>query len=349
MTLLTPRRVPPVETPNSNTNTALSIYTSTGFGTLTADDYVDAARKLGADIIVGAGDVVVPGRNINGTATLNVGVKRRQKMGDRTQAWMKKHLEGDSMGAVFAPILPIEPALQNEYLEWLADEAITIDSLKGLAFYDPDRVLDVPATSAMQSLCRLSLDEARNPSEIIRRVQLGMDLCVVPFINIMSDAGIALDFSFPPPSPMEELQVTSSTSPQPLGFHLSHASNTTSVLPLSQGCICYTCTNHHRAYLHHLLAANEMLSWLLLQIHNHAVLQRFFASLRQSIARDTLDSDAAAFHRFYESELPRGAIGDGPRLRGYMYRSEGPGERKRNRPAWGLLGGAEDAVAEVES
>jgi queuine tRNA-ribosyltransferase len=64
-----------------------------------------------------------------------------------------------------------------------------------------------------------------------------------------------------------------------------------------------------------------MLGWALIQIHNHAILSGFFAGIRASIEADTFDADVAAFERYYESALPE-KTGQGPRVRGYQFRSE---------------------------
>lgn len=53
--------------------------------------------------------------------------------------------------------------------------------------------------------------------------------------------------------------------------------------PLSEGCGCYTCKNHTRAYLHHLVRENEMLAWSLLSIHNIAMLHQLCEDIRGEI------------------------------------------------------------------
>lgn len=55
-----------------------------------------------------------------------------------------------------------------------------------------------------------------------------------------------------------------------------------------------------------------MLAWVLLQIHNHHVVDQFFAGIRTSIEKGTFEDDKVAFDRFYEPELPS-AKGVGPR------------------------------------
>ncbi|KAL6097819.1 qtrt2 [Pungitius sinensis] len=59
--------------------------------------------------------------------------------------------------------------------------------------------------------------------------------------------------------------------------------------PLVEGCGCYCCVNHQRAYLHHLLVTNELLARVLLMIHNTAHYQAFFRALREALANDKLD------------------------------------------------------------
>lgn len=59
--------------------------------------------------------------------------------------------------------------------------------------------------------------------------------------------------------------------------------------PLVEGCGCYCCVNHQRAYLHHLLVTNELLAGVLLMIHNTAHYHAFFRALREALANDKLD------------------------------------------------------------
>ena len=58
--------------------------------------------------------------------------------------------------------------------------------------------------------------------------------------------------------------------------------------PLVPGCTCYTCRNHNRAYVHHLLNVHEMLGPTLLQVHNTHHYLRLFARVRDAVAEDTL-------------------------------------------------------------
>ncbi|XP_062336190.1 queuine tRNA-ribosyltransferase accessory subunit 2 isoform X2 [Osmerus eperlanus] len=60
--------------------------------------------------------------------------------------------------------------------------------------------------------------------------------------------------------------------------------------PLVEGCGCYCCRNHQRAYLHHLLVTNELLAGVLLMLHNTAHYCSFFSALRGALASGQLDA-----------------------------------------------------------
>lgn len=60
--------------------------------------------------------------------------------------------------------------------------------------------------------------------------------------------------------------------------------------PISEACTCYTCQNHSRAYLRHLIQAREMLAGTLLSIHNIHTLLELARKLRQAILDGQFDS-----------------------------------------------------------
>jgi queuine tRNA-ribosyltransferase subunit QTRTD1 len=54
------------------------------------------------------------------------------------------------------------------------------------------------------------------------------------------------------------------------------------------GCGCFTCANHSRAYIHHLLHVHEMLAEVLLEVHNTHHWQLYFAAIRAAIQEQRL-------------------------------------------------------------
>ena len=71
--------------------------------------------------------------------------------------------------------------------------------------------------------------------------------------------------------------------------------------PLDAECGCATCTEYSRAYLHHLVGAQEILAPMLLSLHNLHFYQDLVAGLREAIGEGRLDDFASDFLGAYES------------------------------------------------
>jgi queuine tRNA-ribosyltransferase len=69
-------------------------------------------------------------------------------------------------------------------------------------------------------------------------------------------------------------------------LRLRNACHKRDAAPLESNCLCPTCRNHSRAYLHHLFLAGEMLGPTLLSLHNLAYYSRLMADIRQAIQED---------------------------------------------------------------
>ena len=280
------------------------------------------------------------------------GRSRKEKMSERTKAWVRGLQDGmihhgsggEAVSSLWVPILPFEAEMQREYLDHL--EEAKAGSIQGVVVYDDHSLSAIP--SVLSSLPRMSLTEPRTPHQVLTSVSLGVDLFAIPFITAVSEAGIAFRFSFPI-APVSEKRL-------PLGIDIWATSHATDSSPLQASCDCYTCKAHHRAYIHHLLNAKEMLAWVLLQVHNHHIMDRFFEGVRTSIGNGSFKKDGVDFERAYEAEFPE-FVGQGPRfdlsvfhalfsgigplliyrcrVRGYHDVSTGAGPKKRNKPAWG--------------
>jgi len=62
----------------------------------------------------------------------------------------------------------------------------------------------------------------------------------------------------------------------------------TDFTPIEADCPCYTCKNHTKAYIHHLLRAGELLAHSLITIHNVNFMNRLLAAIRKAIKTGTL-------------------------------------------------------------
>ncbi|KAI1135634.1 tRNA-guanine transglycosylase [Hypoxylon sp. FL0543] len=333
-TVLGARRHPAVIAPMGNGKDYVSIFTSTGFQQLKNKEYYRAIERLQPDVAIPLADLTFGNSQIRNKLP---NPKRQLRMVERTEDWLAELIqlrsaEDKSEAAsppIFAPLLPVSYPMQWEYINRLSQEYL--EHLSGLAIYDADILPDLSGHGSLDFLPRLSMDFITSPHEILRQVRLGVDVFTLPFINAVSDAGIALTFSFPPPSPTDSVL-------QPLGIDMWSQDHQISLKPLVDGCKCYTCTKHHRAYVQHLLNAREMLGWTLLQIHNHHMLNKFFEGIRAALSAEppTFERDIEVFSRTFESELPKGT-GERPRARGYHFKAEG-GQAKINTRAWERYG-----------
>jgi queuine tRNA-ribosyltransferase len=77
--------------------------------------------------------------------------------------------------------------------------------------------------------------------------------------------------------------------------HIKREQYTEDFSPLEEGCDCYTCTHHSRAYVRHLYRQDEATARTLLSIHNIRALVRLSHTCRQAILNGT-------FNDFYHEQ-----------------------------------------------
>ncbi|KAM8730994.1 queuine tRNA-ribosyltransferase accessory subunit 2 isoform 2-T3 [Acanthopagrus schlegelii] len=184
--------------------------------------------------------------------------------------------------------------------------------LDGLQTGSMDHVLRSQLISAVTK--ELPEDKPRllqgvgRPDEVLVCVEAGVDLFESFFPFQVTERGCALCFDFDispdPERAVLELEKERETAgePQqngdlnedqtqmtPFEMNLKDKRYQDDFRPLVEGCGCYCCKNHQRAYLHHLLVTNELLAGVLLMIHNTAHYHGFFGALREALAKDKLD------------------------------------------------------------
>lgn len=79
-------------------------------------------------------------------------------------------------------------------------------------------------------------------------------------------------------------------------INLKNARHKDDPRPLEEGCTCPACTGYSRAYLHHVVKADEIIGSMLLTWHNLHYYQQLMAGLRAAIGVQSLDGFVAGFH-----------------------------------------------------
>lgn len=122
------------------------------------------------------------------------------------------------------------------------------------------------------------------PDDLIEGVVRGIDMfdCVLPTRLARNDAAMTR-----------------------LGrINLRNAALAEDLRPIDPACQCYTCRHFSRAYLRHLVVAEEMLSATLVSIHNLHTLVSLTVDLREAIAAGQTEDFAKEFLMSYRKHRP---------------------------------------------
>ncbi|KAJ2724232.1 hypothetical protein GGI07_002102 [Coemansia sp. Benny D115] len=257
---------------------------------LTPETFAKLVSRLHPDIVIPLADYVE-----EPLPSLTQG-KRISKSVGRSTKWLDEYLAKAAKDgpAVFAPVMGSRSA---ELRKIAAEKLSCAKDIAGYAFNDV--CLDVPFAEKLQlaqgSMQLLDQSKPRYmlgasaPDAAVRAILGGVDLVDSSYPYAVTEQGYASTYTF--------LAADASDGAAVAGARLDlwQESMFNDFGPLVKGCTCFTCRNHHRSYVHHLLMTKEMLSTVLLQIHNMHWYQRFFEDVRGSLARGTLAADAQGF------------------------------------------------------
>ncbi|XP_046389822.1 queuine tRNA-ribosyltransferase accessory subunit 2 [Ischnura elegans] len=146
-----------------------------------------------------------------------------------------------------------------------------------------------------------------SPEAVLHLVEEGIDAFDSSFPFIVTERGAALTFCFKPgeeskgcPSSlgengMNELDSAhlksdndSSLKEYMYEINLENKKYADDFGPLLKDCSCYCCSQHTRAYIHHLITNKELLARVLLMMHNLHHYLEFFKEIRRAIKEDSL-------------------------------------------------------------
>ncbi|XP_037436543.1 queuine tRNA-ribosyltransferase accessory subunit 2-like [Triticum dicoccoides] len=127
------------------------------------------------------------------------------------------------------------------------------------------------------------------PEEVLEGVASGIDLFDSTYIYQLTMGGFAL--IFPVDVVEREMQngVFDSSAGDSAKINLRATTYRKDTSRIVDGCTCFTCQNHTRAYLNHLINVHEMLAQILLEIHNTHHYLRFFRSIQEAIKAGEFD------------------------------------------------------------
>ncbi|ERM99654.1 queuine tRNA-ribosyltransferase accessory subunit 2 isoform X1 [Amborella trichopoda] len=141
-----------------------------------------------------------------------------------------------------------------------------------------------------RQICGLGL-----PEEVLQGVAAGVDLFDSTYIYHLTMGGFALTFALDTEENYAHSSVLGYAGDDHTKINLRATIYRKDLSPIIDNCDCYTCQNHTRAYINHLLNVHEMLAQILLEIHNTHHYLGFFRMIREAIKRDEFESFQKSF------------------------------------------------------
>uniref|UniRef100_A0A2N9J1G6 Queuine tRNA-ribosyltransferase accessory subunit 2 n=1 Tax=Fagus sylvatica TaxID=28930 RepID=A0A2N9J1G6_FAGSY len=217
-----------------------------------------------------------------------VSEKRNRTSVDRTVRWLDDCIAlSPAGGAVFGAIVggsnveerhrcAQEVAKRNVSGYWIGGFGLgeSWDERPALL----NAITDILPEEKPRLICGLGL-----PEEVLQGVASGIDLFDSVYINHLTLGGFALTFPLDGVDVNESYFQLSDIGSDQTKISLRATLYRKDTSPIVEGCSCYTCQNHTKAYINHLLNVHEMLAQTLLEIHNTHHYLGFFCAIREAI------------------------------------------------------------------
>ncbi|XP_059277445.1 uncharacterized protein LOC132031480 [Lycium ferocissimum] len=209
--------------------------------------------------------------------------KRNKASVERTLKWLDECITSSSTdGAVFGSVVggsrveerrscAQEVAKRNVEGFWIGGFGL------GESMEERNSLLSAVTDSLPEEKPRL-ISGLGLPEEVLQGVAAGVDLFDSTYIYHLTLGGFALTF----PTQITN-QPNSNSGNDGTKINLKATMYRKDISPIVDNCECYTCHNHTKAYINHLLNVHEMLAHILLEIHNTHHFLGFFRSIREAI------------------------------------------------------------------
>jgi queuine tRNA-ribosyltransferase len=233
---------------------------------LTPERAVAIQENLGADIIMVLDECAAPDNGAYIVEAL-----------ERTHRWAERCLAAQTRSdqALFGIVQGgVDPELRRQSCEFLVGLDFPGYAIGGLSVGESKAEM-LTTLEVVDPL--LPADKPRylmgvgTPEDLVEGVARGIDIfdCVLP--TRVARHGTALILR---PAQDEARQGQ---------LNMRNAVHAEDKRPIEAGCACYTCTHFSRAYVRHLVKANEILAHQLLSVHNLHVLIHLAREMREAI------------------------------------------------------------------
>jgi queuine tRNA-ribosyltransferase len=245
----------------------------------TPENTIRMQEMLGADIIMVLDECATPyEREYNEQA-----LERTHQWAERALA-IKAREDQALFGIIQGGIFPDLRKRSAEFISSLDFPGVAIGGLSvGETKEEMHDILDVVEPILPRDKPRYLMGVG-SPDDIVEAVWRGVDIfdCVLPTRMARNNAALTRTGR----------------------MNLRNAPYRSDRRPIDQQCSCYTCKNFSRAYVRHLIVAQEMLAATLLSIHNLQTLISLSNDLREAIIAGRLDKFVEEFRAHYQKHRP---------------------------------------------
>ncbi|NXN98064.1 QTRT2 ribosyltransferase, partial [Rhinopomastus cyanomelas] len=296
-----------------STNKTVSLWGASGRMEITASKFMDIQQAVQPDWF----QCISDGDTISG----EVGRKRVKKSVDRSLSFLdaclqllekSPELQGSVMfGAIEGGDILEERLRSARETAKRPVGGFVLDGFQGCAMAKETKLKLIASVTA-----ELPEDKPRiihgmsKPDEVIECIERGVDIFESFFPFQVTERGCALVFSYDFLSDPEatvlnqnrtqDLEKNGAEEDQgeiakadpemtPFEISLKDKRYQDDFGPLLEGCTCYCCQRHTRAYVHHLLITHELLAGVLLMMHNFQHYFSFFSAIRDALRDNKLD------------------------------------------------------------
>lgn len=242
---------------------------------ITPERLVEIQEILGSDIAMVLDDVLLPGATHEQTFE---SMSKTHEWARRCRANHPGHnqlLFGIVQGGLFSD-------LREHSAKYISSLGFDGHAIGGLAIGEP---LDMMFKIIGSTIRHLPDDKPRylmgvgSPTDIVKAIGEGVDMFDSTFPTRNARHGTLFSFTGP--------------------IRICNERYKKDFSPIEEGCGCYTCSHHTRAFVHHLLRNNEPTGKRLATVHNLAFMRRLMEECREAIEQSRFkafrDSFLAAF------------------------------------------------------
>ncbi len=249
---------------------------------LTPELAMDIQRKLGPDLVV----------MLDECTPFHVEKKYTELSMHRSHRWEVRSLKAfaqnhDGKQATYGIVQGgIYEDLRKQSIDFVNNNPFFAHAIGGSLGSSKEQMYDIVSFTAPQ-LCPsrpIHLLGIGGVRDIFHGVTCGIDTfdCVHP-TRLARHGGALVPY-------FVKIQDHDDSQRQQEHINLRNSRYKDSTQPIDSTCLCHTCQNFSRGYLHYLLKANEMLGLQAISIHNIFFMNRMMQEIRQSLENGTFES-----------------------------------------------------------